>query len=215
MCRRFLAEGRERGERLLFVAADPNIEAYRELAQTFSDDLEVASIAEVYGATGVVDAVAQRQTFATVLTGALNDGYTGIRVAASNSTLVRDPERLEAWMRWESVADRFMSTNNVTGLCGFDRQVVEIDTLRHLASLHPLSSATAPIPQYRLFAADGTLRLEGDVDDLALAHLQRALAVLPYGTQIRVDLTHARVRNKALRETLESIAAGPVPAGSR
>jgi len=193
--REFLQEGLELGERLLFVAGDPAEDAYQRLARSFAgNELQVASIAEVYGASGIVDAYAQRATFAATLTQALVDGYTGIRVAADNTSLVQSPERLKAWMHWELVADRFMSENRVTGLCGFDRAAVNVDTLRHLVTLHPLSSAAEPLPQFRLFVGTDGLCLEGDVDDFAIGHLQRALDILPKGTPAVVDLARARTR---------------------
>lgn len=203
----FLKEGLTLGERLLFVAADPAQDAYRRLADSFAPaDLQVASIADVYGASGIVDAAGQRATFADTLGQALTDGYTGIRVAADNTTLVQTPRRLKAWMHWELVADRFMSENRVTGLCGFDRTAVNVDTLRHLVTLHPMSSVAEPLPQFRLFVDTDGLCLEGDIDDLALGHLQRALDILPKGTPAVVDLARARARDSAIATELQQLA---------
>jgi hypothetical protein len=203
----FLKEGLDLGERLLFVAANPAEDAYTRLADGFAPaDLEVASIAEVYGASGIVDASGQRATFAATLTQALADGYSGIRVAADNTTLVQSEERLKAWMHWELVADRFMSENRVTGLCGFDSTEVNVDVLRHLVTLHPLSSAAEPLPQFRLFVDTDGLCLEGDVDDIAVRHLQRALGILPHGTPAVVDLTRARPRDSVVKTELRQLA---------
>lgn len=80
----------------------------------------VASVTEIYGPDRTVAATSQRDTFAAELAEALSEGYTGIRVAADNSSLVDTPERLQAWLEWEEVADRFMAENPVTGLCAFD-----------------------------------------------------------------------------------------------
>jgi len=205
--RDFLQEGLELGEYLLFVAADPAEGAYQRLVASFaSAELHVASIAEVYGESGVVDAVAQRATFASTLANALADGYSGIRVAADNTSLVTSPRRLKAWMHWELVADRFMVENRVTGLCGFNRTAVNVDTLRHLVTLHPLSSAAEPLPQFRLFVDTDGLCLEGDIDDLAISHLHRALGVLPKGTPAIVDLARARPRDNAVNNELRQLA---------
>jgi len=207
----FLREGRERGERLMFVAAEPGEEAYARMIGSFgASDLEVASIADVYGASGIVDATAQRATFATVLEQALADGYTGIRVAADNTPLVQTPYRFKAWMHWELVADGFMAANQVIGLCGFDRTAINVDTLRHLVTLHPLSSAAEPIPQFRLFVDTSGLCLEGDVDDIALGYLHRALGVLPKGTPTALDLTGARTRDAAVERELRELALAGV-----
>ena len=203
----FLTEGLELGERLLFVAGDPTEPAYARLVSSFSStELQVASIAEVYGDSGVVDAAGQRATFAATLKQALADGYTGIRVAADNTPLVQTAARLKAWMQWELTADRFMSENEVTGLCGFDRTAVNVDTLRHLVTLHPMSSAAAPIPQFRLFVDGEGLCLEGDIDDLAIGYLQRALDIVPRDTPAVVDLTGARTRDGAVQNRLRELA---------
>lgn len=207
----FLREGVERGDRVLLVVEDPQEPAYRDLAADFTvHELEVAAIADVYGATGVVDAATQRATFASSLSLAESAGYKGIRVAADNSPLVEGPERFAAWMQWELVADRFMSENNVTGLCGFDRRRTNVDTLRHLATVHPLSAAHDPQPQFRLFVGSEGLCLEGDVDASAIELLERALRTVPAGTPEVVDLRGARVRGARARTWLDKLAASGV-----
>lgn len=101
-------------------------------------DLIVASIADVYGEQRLVHAHQQRDTFAAVLAEALGQGYSGIRVAADNTSLVSTPERLKAWTVWEGVAEQFMADNPVTGLCAFDRRRTQPAVLRSLIDLHPV-----------------------------------------------------------------------------
>lgn len=79
---------------------------------------------------------AQRATFAEVLEEAIDHGYTGIRVAADNTSLVATPERLQAWLEWEPMADEFMAQNPVTGLCAFDSSRTESATLGEVMHLH-------------------------------------------------------------------------------
>lgn len=203
----FLKQGRDLGERLLLVVEDPDAEAYRRIAGEFAPaELEIARIADVYGPSGVVDAAAQRATFNATLAQALADGYTGIRVAADNSSLVCELERLQAWTQWEMVADQFMSENNVTGLCGFDRTRVNVNTLRHLLTLHPLSSAEEPVPQFRIFAEGPGLCLEGDVDEVALTHLQKALALLGK-KPTPVNIRGAALQGLPVKKQLHDLAA--------
>ena len=200
----FLAEGAERGEMLMYVAEDPG-----SVVLAGMDGLagfQVASIAEVYGASGIVDAVRQRATFSAALAGALAQGYTGIRVAADNTTLVTDDSRLKAWIGWEIAADRFMAENPVTGLCAFDRDKIDVDRLRHLATLHPLSPADSPVPQFRLFADAGDLCIEGAVDSFAISQLRLALDVLPPKTRVRVDLETASLLGRTTLAALTGLA---------
>lgn len=207
----FLAEGVALGERLMYVAADPNPAPLAGLAEVAGPrGLQVASIAEVYGPSGVVDASSQRATFAQALADALAEGYTGIRVAADNTPLVTDEVRLAAWIRWEIVADRFMSDNNVTGLCAFDSEKVAVDRLRHMASLHPLSSASSPVPQFRLFADTGQLRLEGEIDSFAVSQVRLALGALPAKTGVLIDLASATLRSRAALADLRNLGQSGV-----
>lgn len=208
LARPFLAEGAARGERLMYVAADPDPADVAGLAGP--QTLQVASIAEVYGPSGIVDAPAQRATFAAALADALAAGYSGIRVAADNTPLVTDDLRLAAWVRWEVVADRFMAEHAVTGLCAFDREKADVDRLRHLATLHPLSSAGSPVPQFRLFAGDGDLHLEGDIDSLAVGQLRLALDQLPPGTGVLIDLASAALRGRTVLADLEHLSGSGV-----
>ncbi len=54
--------------------------------------------------------------------------------------------------------------------------------------MHPLSSASGPVPPFRLFFQGRTLRLDGPVTATSAASLRRALADLPAGTPAAVDL---------------------------
>ncbi len=134
----FLAEGAARGERLMLVADDPRVDLWPQ-SLVERGQLIVASTAEVYGPECLVVAEAQRDTFTAALEDALREGYSGIRVAADNTSLVSGPERQEAWTRWEEMADRFMAENPVTGLCGFDRTRSEPAAVAALQQLHAVS----------------------------------------------------------------------------
>jgi MEDS: MEthanogen/methylotroph, DcmR Sensory domain len=189
LARRFLADGGSLGERLIYVAEDPAHDGPGGLDHLIEAGvLQVASVEEIYGPSGIVHAGRQRATFAEALAQAQADGYTGIRVAADNTPLLNGERRFQAWLEWELVADRFMSENRVTGLCAFDRERVDIDRLRHTATLHPLLSSTSPVPQFRLFAEDGTLHAEGDLDTSAVQRIAWALPHLPLGTGVAIDL---------------------------
>jgi MEDS: MEthanogen/methylotroph, DcmR Sensory domain len=77
--------------------------------------------------------------FAAALAEARSEGYTGIRVAADNSSVIDTPERLQAWLGWEALADRFMAENPVTGLCAFDRTRVRPASLSAVTGTHRVS----------------------------------------------------------------------------
>jgi MEDS: MEthanogen/methylotroph, DcmR Sensory domain len=134
----FLAQGAARGERQMFLADDPVVGQWpNDLVDR--GELVIASVTDIYGPDRMVAATFQRETFATALAEALSEGYTGIRVAADNSSLIDTPERLQAWLAWEEVADRFMAENPVTGLCAFDRTRIEAATLSEVVGSHHVS----------------------------------------------------------------------------
>ncbi len=202
----FLAEGASRGELLVYVAASPDPGTLARLGPAVaSHGVRVASTAEVYGPSGIVDAAAQRATFSGMLGQALADGYAGIRVAADNTPLITSEDRFAAWVRWELAADQFMAANPVTGLCAFDQRQADVGRLRHLATLHPLSPAGSPRPQYRLFADDGYLRVVGQIDSFAAQQVRLALDVLPPGTSVVVDVPAAGLANRTVTAALRQL----------
>jgi MEDS: MEthanogen/methylotroph, DcmR Sensory domain len=196
----FLAEGGARNERLMYVADDPDTAVFGPWTDSLPPGtLTGATVAEVYGESGIVDAAKQQATFAQVLDQALAAGYSGIRVAADNTPLVLGPERIDAWMRWEIVADHFMSQNPVTGLCAFDKTRTDVNTLSHLATFHPVWPAESDQPPFRLFSNDSALWLEGEVNSFTLGQARLALENLPAKTTVVVDLTNTEiVTNDAL-----------------
>jgi len=208
----FLAEGAARGERLMYVTEAPRRATAARLRDRYgSRVIKIAGIADVYGESGIVDPVVQRATFADALADALAAGFSGIRVAADNTPLVTDETRLAAWIRWEHAADRFMADNPVTGLCAFDGQRVDVNQLRHLSTLHPLSASADPEPQFRMYSDDGSLCLEGHVDSFTVAQLPIALEVLPRGTSVLIDLSVATLMSRVPLNGLRRLADGGIP----
>ena len=139
----FLAQGLSRGERLMYVADDPNVKRWPELFLE-RGDLVVLGTTEVYGSDRLVDPAAQRATFEAALVESLQEGYTGMRVLADNTSLVDGPLRLAAWLRWEDEAERFMAENPVIGLCAFDDTRIEPDVLHAVLGAHRVIAPPVP-----------------------------------------------------------------------
>jgi MEDS: MEthanogen/methylotroph, DcmR Sensory domain len=212
LANQYLAEGASRGEKVLCVVDDPKPDDFACLvAKARPGAVQLASVAEVYGSTGIVDTTAQRATFASILADTLAAGFSALRVAADNSQLVADEERLKAWLRWEVVADRFVADNPATGMCAFNSENVDIDKLRHLATLHPLSSAAIPVPQFRMFSEDGNLYVEGELDSSAVMQLWLALDNLPPQTGVVVDLASVTLMSRAVVAGLAGLPVKGIP----
>jgi hypothetical protein len=204
----FLAAGAERGERLMYIGAHPEGAVASRLAALCPEGVQTACVAEVYGTSGVVDPSALLAFFAAIFVDALNAGYSGLRVAADTTPLVTGDVSLQPWYQWEIIVDRFISENHATALCAFNGDMVDINRLRHLASVHPLSSATGPEPSFRLFAEQGCLRAEGVIDSFAITQIPPALEVLPPNTPVHIDLTSSRLTSTSLHGLRELRDAG-------
>jgi hypothetical protein len=204
----YLAEGAQLGEKVMYVAEVPDRTVLRSLErQVRPQALQVASVAEIYGASGIVHPPAQRATYAALLADALQAGYSGLRVVADNTSLVADEERFRAWIRWELVADRLIAETQMTALCAFNQQKVDVDRLRHLATIHPMSSTASPVPQFRLFSEAHNLYIEGELDSFAVTQLWLALDNLPPSTGVVIDLASVTIMSRSVIAGLRELPA--------
>lgn len=184
-----LMEGAAQRERLMYVAERPDPSELAGLSSVASDeDLRIVPVADVYGTSGVVDPAAQLDYYEAEVDAALADGYSGLRVVCDGTPLIAGSDALAAMLRWELLADRLMAVRPMTALCAFDLQRVDRDSLEQLAAMHPLSSASGPVPPFRLSFSGDTLRLTGMVDAASVRSLRHALGGLPDGTPAAVDL---------------------------
>jgi hypothetical protein len=194
----FLAAGAALGQRLMYVGREPGAVVTSQLASLGPEGVRTVSVPEVYGAAGVFDPPALLAFFAAVFVDAINAGYSGLRVAADTTTMVTGDADMNIWYRWEIIVDRFVSENPATALCAFNGDKVNINRLRHLATLHPLSSASGPLPRFRLFAEQGCLRAEGMIDAFAVSQIPLALEALPPQTPVFIDLTRSRLTSASI-----------------
>lgn len=130
----FLAEGVRQRERAVFLADDPGLRRWPE--RLLRDRvLVLGSVRDVYAPLLDGDLDAQRSVLARAVDEAQCEGFTGIRIAADNTSLVN--ENIDRWIEWESVAELFIAANPVAALCGFDRSRLALDEIHSLMVLHP------------------------------------------------------------------------------
>ncbi|GIG88380.1 MEDS domain-containing protein [Plantactinospora endophytica] len=183
--RQFLAEGLAAGERVRYVTAEQPervTERLRGLAE-FSDALrrgaaQVVSLDSTYPGDSV-DPTAQVRRYAAATEEALADGYTGLRVVADVTSLVRTPDQLAAFARYEHSIDRYMRVRPLSAMCGYQRTALGERTVAELACLHPESNVDGVL--FRLYACppgDGAAALAGELDtfnhELFATALERA-----------------------------------------
>lgn len=131
---RYLAEGVRAHERVLFAAGDPGLRRWPE--DLVGDGVLVPrSLGELFGPLQGGDLAGQRELFASVVTEALRDGFSGVRLVADNTAMMAND--VERWAEWESVADSLMASNPLAVLCGFDRSRLSLDQVHSMMLLHP------------------------------------------------------------------------------
>lgn len=195
------------GERLVLVGELDRLSA--DAGELFADQvargrLRMVEAADAYrplveGGAGV--AARQLDAFRRDLDGALAAGYSGMRVAADNTTVLTGGDELEQrWLAWEQLIDRWQARMPVTGVCYVDRSRVPADRLGRVAGVHPLYAGISA-PSLRTYhdaepAGPTVLVLDGAVEAFDEAELRARLrtevalaADEPGGAAVIVDLS--------------------------
>lgn len=175
---RFLTDGLAEGLRVMYIAdapGDHELDAVDGFASARASGAAQVLDLRMYG-SGVVDPVAQVEAYAAATEQALADGYTGLRVAADATALVRTPDGRDAFARYEHLVDAYMTRHPFSAMCGYDLDDLGPAAVAELACMHPLArrSSTA----LRLHATDEpgiAAVLAGEVDVLGHAQLRGAL----------------------------------------
>ena len=195
----FLADGLARGARVRYIAPLDDETLRADLAPLGRmpqarrpGAVEVLSVAGTYaGLESCVVAQTQVDAYTVDTRAALAGGFTGFRVAAEVTMLVRTPTQLDAFARYEHQADRLMTRVPFTAMCGYRRAELGDDVVAQLACLHPGGSAEqAP---FRLHASrDADVALSGELDlttvDLFEAAVDRT-GLVNGADQVVVDAT--------------------------
>ncbi len=167
----FLSDGFDLGLRCVYASEGP-----RELLEAdvvgvpdlqskiASGALALNVLSDLYPDGSVIDAGETLATFAAATEDAVSAGYAGLRVVADATPLVRSPEQLAAFARWEHAADSYMSEHPLSGMCGFDRSQLNRTATIALACLHP--AARAGITPFQVYSPDGPadLAVAGELD---------------------------------------------------
>jgi anti-anti-sigma factor len=220
----FAADGMALRQRLFYVSERRDHDVLAHLRSLGDPEalrrdgaLVVQQLADVYPGGGpITDPEAQLVAFDGAVSEAIADGFAGVRVVAEVSPLAADPAWRDGHAAWEQLADRYMAASNpLAALCGYDTRIVGRDGASMLASVHPVRhDATAT---FSVFADDGAVCLEGEVDAFQVPLLERALAAVPDapgGEPLVVDLTELRFIDVAGTGVLARHIAGRIAGGA-
>ena len=180
---RFLSGGLARGERLL-VVGDGMIETLHRNTLPFggtdaliaSGALEILDLSSAY--IGDTQFTPERQLafYDAATRRALDDGFTGLRVAAEASALAADPASLTTLVHWERLADDFVAGGSgFSAMCAY-RSDLDPEALSDLASVHPVVRGPESVPPFQVFHDADRVVLTGSVDTFTAPQLARVLA---------------------------------------
>ncbi|SCL25229.1 MEDS: MEthanogen/methylotroph, DcmR Sensory domain [Micromonospora nigra] len=168
----FLRAGLTAGRRVWFVTPDrpePVLERLHA-APGFTDALrdgaaEVIALGSAYATDAVVDHTNQVAAYLLATREALAAGYSGLRVVADATPLVRTPARRDAFARYEHRIDRAMRQEPFEAMCAYRRAELGDRAVAELACLHPQHNVESLL--FRLYAAppgQGHATLAGELD---------------------------------------------------
>ncbi len=192
----FLTDGLRAGQRIAYVGRE-SVDEQRERLDPLGDvgsmvdagKLQFLRLDDVFSLGEPIDCETHLALYAAATDAALADGYTGLRVAAQVTDLVAEPQTWNAYVRWESVADRVMSTRPLSALCGFRRDALPDGLLADIATVHPASNEGAPAVPFHLFGDAGNVALCGEIDGFSAPDLDHLLGLsLDDGEEVSFDL---------------------------
>ncbi|MCW3839061.1 MEDS domain-containing protein [Micromonospora yasonensis] len=166
----YLAAGLAAGERVALIAPGAPDELARRLDRLPGRDaalrqgaLRLLSVAQMYRSGGVVDPQAQVRVYDAATEEALAAGYTGLRVVAEATTLVRTAAQRDTFARYEHLMDHYIRRRPLSVTCAYDRRELGGPAIAELACLHPETNAEV---LFRLHAATGetVVALGGELD---------------------------------------------------
>jgi anti-anti-sigma regulatory factor len=186
---RYLADGVERGERLLCIGDDLAAE-FRAAGEPFGplDDLVARgaltfqSVRDAYDDGRGFSPGGQRAFYDAAVRNARASGHTSLRVVADVTPLARTADGRADLVQWEHLADQFIASGaGMVAMCAYDRVVLEADILADFTTLHPQVHAPLDPPSFRIWFDGRRVALAGAVDTFTADRLARVLATCPVG----------------------------------
>jgi hypothetical protein len=178
----FLFAGQVAGARLAYLGSGSAAELEAQLRTSAglrelldSGQLAVRSLSEQYGLDDVIVPDAPVAAYATATQAALADGYTGLRVVAEATALVRTPAQREAFARYEHLVDRYMVDHPFDAMCAYDSRRLGPAAVAELACLHPTTD-TGATPFRWCASPHADAHLAGEVDIASHEVFDRTLA---------------------------------------
>ncbi|MEV0459242.1 MEDS domain-containing protein [Catellatospora methionotrophica] len=165
---RFLTDGVAAGQQAIYLAEGASATELDHVAGFAAARMSGAAVVQdlgIYEPLRPIDAAAQVAEYERATDQALAAGFTGLRVAAQVTPLVRTPAQLDAFTRYEHHADALMIRRPFSAMCGYHAGELSAAAVAELASMHPLATpGSTPLRMFPSARPEVTAVLAGEVD---------------------------------------------------
>lgn len=193
----FLDDGLAQNQRVCYTASDTapiweDLRALETNGARRAGAVQITSLGDRCGSGVTVDPIGQVHTYAAAIEDALAAGFAGLRIAVDATPLVRTPEQLDAFARYECLVDRYITSQPISALCAYNRAELRQEAVTQLACSHPtVNSDTVP---FRLHASinGAVATLSGELDSTVrdvFATILRRADLRPTGGELIIDAT--------------------------
>jgi anti-anti-sigma regulatory factor len=140
----FLTEGLAIGERVCYLGSGP-VEGLVEELRSIEGmgeamDRGAAQVVPLAVSDALIEPSAQVRAYAEATAAALAAGFTGLRVVAESTPLVRTAAQLDAFARCEHLVDLYLAGHPFSAMCAYDGGELGDGVIAQLACLHPTSN---------------------------------------------------------------------------
>jgi anti-anti-sigma regulatory factor len=176
----YLSDGLALGQRLMFVGGAASEEAVRTLEPTrsmvASGSLLVERFGTVYPDGRRLPNADQWALYSAATDQALHDGFTGLRVVAEVTSLVRPVDAGRDHAAWEAYADWRMANTPLSALCCFDRKALSREAITSIAQAHPsVDRRLHDLVAFQVYRQSDAIAISGEVDAFGTQTLDRLL----------------------------------------
>jgi anti-anti-sigma regulatory factor len=198
VARPYVAEGLARGEQVVYVSEGspdglqhdlggvPDLDCHLARGQ-----LRIVPVEAMPASDPFPTPAGELALLATMTAGAVDAGYSGLRMFTNGTSRAVDPARRAQHVAYEHLVDRFCLEHAFTFLCAYDAAALGNSAVAELACVHALTHGN--LSPFQIHAArSGDLALAGSVDVFSATQLEEALQRIGVGAsggKVIIDVT--------------------------